>query len=253
MTPLGLRRAGRRPRRGGRRQARIRPARRVDAHRRLARRVGAFGGMVRIPAGMPNAGARAQRRRRRHQARWRSRPDRHDTVGDDLVNHCVNDILVQGATPLVFLDYVALGTLEPEIVEAVVRGHRRGLPRERLALARRRDGADAGHLHAAGLRPGRHHRRVVEEDAHSRRRRSRRATSSLGSRARAAHQRLLARAAHRHRAHAARRRRSVSRRRRVGGRRAARGASVVPRRAAAGARDRCMAWRTSPAAGCRGI
>jgi phosphoribosylformylglycinamidine cyclo-ligase len=47
---------------------------------------------------------------------------RHDTIGRDLVNHCVNDILVQGALPLFFLDYVAFGKLEAEIVEAVVAG-----------------------------------------------------------------------------------------------------------------------------------
>jgi len=46
----------------------------------------------------------------------------HDTVGRDLVNHCVNDILVQGARPLFFLDYLATGTMEEGIVEAVVRG-----------------------------------------------------------------------------------------------------------------------------------
>ncbi len=48
--------------------------------------------------------------------------DRHDTVGADLVNHCVNDILVEGATPLIFMDYVACGTLDPDTVIEVVGG-----------------------------------------------------------------------------------------------------------------------------------
>ncbi|MFO8143375.1 MAG: phosphoribosylformylglycinamidine cyclo-ligase [Dehalococcoidales bacterium] len=47
---------------------------------------------------------------------------RHDTVGIDIVNHCVNDILAGGAAPLFFLDYIAMGKLVPERVEAVVRG-----------------------------------------------------------------------------------------------------------------------------------
>jgi phosphoribosylformylglycinamidine cyclo-ligase len=46
----------------------------------------------------------------------------HHTIGADLVNHCVNDIGVQGAAPLFFMDYIATGKLEPEIIEKVVEG-----------------------------------------------------------------------------------------------------------------------------------
>ena len=46
----------------------------------------------------------------------------HNTVGRDLVNHCVNDILVQGARPLFFLDYIATGKLSPDVVASIVEG-----------------------------------------------------------------------------------------------------------------------------------
>jgi phosphoribosylformylglycinamidine cyclo-ligase len=83
---------------------------------------GGFGGMFRIPAEAQRPVLVASADGVGTKLRIAIEAGRHDTVGHDLVNHCVNDILVQGAQPLFFLDYFAAGRLVPEVVEDVVRG-----------------------------------------------------------------------------------------------------------------------------------
>jgi len=83
---------------------------------------GGFGGMFRIPADFHRPVLVSSADGVGTKLRVAIEANRHDTVGHDLVNHCVNDILVQGAVPLFFLDYFAAGRLVPEVVEAVVRG-----------------------------------------------------------------------------------------------------------------------------------
>src|SRR5262245_18305222 len=58
----------------------------------------------------------------------------HNTIGYDLVGHCINDILVQGARPLFFLDYIATGKLNPEIIEHIIDGLARGCRESDCAL-----------------------------------------------------------------------------------------------------------------------
>lgn len=60
--------------------------------------------------------------------------DRHDTIGQDLVNHCVDDIAVLGAEPLFFLDYLGTGKLEPHVFTEVIKGFARGCAENNCAL-----------------------------------------------------------------------------------------------------------------------
>lgn len=60
--------------------------------------------------------------------------DRHDTIGEDLVNHCVNDIAVLGAEPLFFLDYLGTGKLEPHVFTEIIKGFARGCAANNCSL-----------------------------------------------------------------------------------------------------------------------
>ncbi len=83
---------------------------------------GGFGGMFRLPEGLARPLLVASADGVGTKIKVAIEADRHDTIGHDLVNHCVNDVLVQGAEPLFFLDYVAFGALDPRVVESVVAG-----------------------------------------------------------------------------------------------------------------------------------
>ena len=84
--------------------------------------VGGFGGLFRVPAGYRKPVMVSSADGVGTKLKVAMMAGRHDTVGLDLVNHCVNDILVEGARPLFFLDYIGMGHLDQGIVEALVAG-----------------------------------------------------------------------------------------------------------------------------------
>jgi phosphoribosylformylglycinamidine cyclo-ligase len=127
--------------------------------------IGAFGGMVRVPPGYERPVLVLSTDGVGTKVLVAARAGVHDTVGEDLVNHCVNDILVHGATPLAFLDYVATGQLEPEVAAAIVSGVARGCRAHDMTLAggetaQLPDLYQPGHYDLAGTIVG-----VVEERA----------------------------------------------------------------------------------------
>ncbi len=95
---------------------------------------GAFGGMFRMPSDVRDPLLVASADGVGTKIKVAIEADRHDTIGHDLVNHCTNDILVQGAIPLFFLDYVAFGKLDPRVLELVVSGVSAGCRENGCAL-----------------------------------------------------------------------------------------------------------------------
>jgi len=126
--------------------------------------VGGFGGMVRVPDGYQKPVLVMSTDGVGSKVLVAAAAGIHDTVGEDLVNHSVNDILVHGATPLAFLDYIATGNLVPEIAAQIVSGVARGCRAHDMTLAggetaQMPDLYQPGHYDLAGAIVG-----VVEED-----------------------------------------------------------------------------------------
>jgi phosphoribosylformylglycinamidine cyclo-ligase len=97
--------------------------------------LGAFGGMVRVPPDVERPVLVLSTVGVGTKVLVAARAAVHDTVGEDLVNHCVNDVLVHGARPIAFLDYVAAGRLEPDVAAALVAGVARGCRAHAMTLA----------------------------------------------------------------------------------------------------------------------
>jgi phosphoribosylformylglycinamidine cyclo-ligase len=97
--------------------------------------VGAFGGMVRIPPGMRKPTLVLSTDGVGTKVLVALEAGRFDTVGEDLVNHSVNDILVHGATPVAFMDYIAGSELGVEQIAGLVEGIARGCRSHSMALA----------------------------------------------------------------------------------------------------------------------
>jgi phosphoribosylformylglycinamidine cyclo-ligase len=98
-------------------------------------KVGAFGGMVRLPAGMRKPTLVLSTDGVGTKVLVALHAERFDTVGEDLVNHSVNDILVHGAAPIAFMDYIAGSALGVEQIAGIVEGIARGCRTHGMALA----------------------------------------------------------------------------------------------------------------------
>jgi phosphoribosylformylglycinamidine cyclo-ligase len=156
-------------------------------------KAGGFGGLFRVPAGFRNPVMVSSADGVGTKLKVAMMADRHDTVGIDLVNHCVNDILVEGARPLFFLDYIGMGRLEQRIVEALVEGLATGCRDSDCVLlggetAEMPDFYEPGEYDLAGFIVG-----MVEEDGRPGAHRVRAGDVLIGLRSSGlSHQRLLA-------------------------------------------------------------
>jgi phosphoribosylformylglycinamidine cyclo-ligase len=96
--------------------------------------LGAFGGLYAVPSGLADPVLVSSADGVGTKLKLAFLTGRHDTVGHDLVNHCVNDILVQGARPLFFLDYLGTGELDERVAHEVVAGVALGCKENGCAL-----------------------------------------------------------------------------------------------------------------------
>ncbi len=127
--------------------------------------VGGFGGLVRVPPGVKDPTLVTSTDGVGTKVLVAIRAGCHDTIGEDLVNHCVNDILVHGARPLAFLDYIAAAAIDPDTVSALVDGIARACRAHEMTLtggetAQLPDLYHPGHYDLAGTIVG-----VVSEGA----------------------------------------------------------------------------------------
>ena len=128
---------------------RIAPLARATHRAEVLGGIGAFAGFVRMPAGYREPVLVSSTDGVGSKLKVAFQVDRHDTVGIDLVAMGVNDILVHGAEPLYFLDYIGIGRLDPARVEALVRGVAEGCRRAGCALIGG-ETAELPDLYAAG-------------------------------------------------------------------------------------------------------
>ena len=95
--------------------------------------IGSFGGLHKVPAGKDRILV-ASTDGVGTKLKVAAMMNKHDTVGQDIVNHCGNDILVQGATPLFFMDYVGTAKVDPQVFKSVVSGLCKACRENKMAL-----------------------------------------------------------------------------------------------------------------------